>query len=436
MKHRYSTYKSSGVEWIGEIPSHWSFVKLKYEYNIQKGKLPNEVFEEPREDLIPYLSMEYLRDKGEPKYVKQTGGVFINEGDLLILWDGSNSGEILKGRKGILSSTTGVLKKIGIQINEDYSYYILKCIEPEIRNNTVGMGIPHVDGDFIRSLSLLTPPLTEQEQIVKFLDEKTTQIDSLISITEKKIELLKQKRTSLINEVVTKGLNPDVELKDSGVEWIGEIPLHWKGITLRYLYSKIGSGVTPRGGSEVYVDEGVVFIRSQNVHFDGLRLDDVVKVTKETHQSMSGTKVRKNDVLLNITGGSIGRCCLVDVDFEMNVNQHVCIIRCKENLRPNYLNLILQSMIGQTQVDLYITGGNREGLNIDNIKNFLIPLPPLSEQEQIVEYIDSHTTEIDQLVSIEQRRIETLKEYRQSLISEVVTGKVRVCEEELEYQVN
>jgi type I restriction enzyme, S subunit len=195
--------KDSGVEWIGEIPSHWSFVKLKYEYNIQKGKLPSEVFEEPSEDLIPYLSMEYLRDKGEPKYVKQTGGVFINEGDLLILWDGSNSGEILKGKKGILSSTTGVLKKIGIQINEDYSYYILKCIEPEIRNNTVGMGIPHVDGDFIRSLSLLTPPLPEQEQIVKYLDTQTTEIDKLVSIEQRRIETLKEYRQSLISEVVT-----------------------------------------------------------------------------------------------------------------------------------------------------------------------------------------------------------------------------------------
>jgi hypothetical protein len=108
-------------------------------------------------------------------------------------------------------------------VTEDEDY-----IEPEIRNNTVGMGIPHVDGDFIKSISLILPPLPEQEQIVKYLDEKTSQVDSLISITEKKIELLKQKRTSLINEAVTKGLNANVEMRDSGVEWIGEIPEGWK----------------------------------------------------------------------------------------------------------------------------------------------------------------------------------------------------------------
>jgi type I restriction enzyme S subunit len=217
-------------------------------------------------------------------------------------------------------------------------------------------------------------------------------------------------------------------MKDSGVEWIGEIPEGWGVIPLRLLYEKIGSGITPRGGSEVYVEEGVVFIRSQNVHFGGLRIDDVVKIEKNTHNKMRGTWVFKEDVLLNITGGSIGRCCVVKSEEPMNVNQHVCIVRPNKVMSSYFLNLTLQSFIGQTQIEFYITGGNREGLSIENIKNFKITVPKISEQLQIVTYLDQKTKEIDDLILSEQKRIQLMKEYRQSLISEVVTGKIKVTE--------
>jgi type I restriction enzyme S subunit len=283
--------------------------------------------------------------------------------------------------------------------------------------------------DKINDLVVFFPPLQEQEQIVNYLDDKTNIIDKLISTKQKKVELLKEQRTSLINQVITKGLNPNVRMKDSGVEWIGKIPESWTNTILRYYVNKVGSGVTPRGGSEVYVDEGVIFIRSQNVHFDGLRIDDVSRITIETHDGMNGSKVRFNDLLLNITGGSIGRCCVVLNDEEMNVNQHVCIIRTKKDkLSPFFLNYITQSKIGQTQVDYFQTGGNREGLTGENIKNFNISFPKLDEQQDIVEYLNKHTKEIDDLVSMEQNKIELLKEYRQSLISEVITGKINVLE--------
>jgi len=149
----------------------------------------------------------------------------------------------------------------------------------------------------------------------------------LIEKTERKIELLKEQQTAIINHYVTKGLDPTVKMKDSGIEWIGEIPEHWKISKLKFKLKKIGSGVTPKGGSEVYADEGVMFLRSQNIHFEGLYLDDVVRITPQTHSEMSGSRVQLNDVLLNITGGSIGRCCVVNIDEEFNVNQHVCILR-------------------------------------------------------------------------------------------------------------
>ena len=427
-QYKYQRYKPSGVEWIGDIPESWNSLKLKHEYKIQKGKIPKIINEKEVKGLVPYLSMDVLRGSEISGFVNVEDGIFVKEGQTLILWDGSNSGEIIKVEKeGVLSSTMGVLNKIGNKLNEDFSFYQLKSYEPEIRNNTNGMGIPHVDGQYVRSLVLLTPPLQEQEQIVNYLDEKTTIIDKLISTKQRKVELLKEQRTTLINQVITKGLNPNVKMKDSGVEWIGEIPEYWNNTILRYYVNKVGSGVTPRGGREVYVDEGVIFIRSQNVHFEGLKLEDISRITIDTHNGMNGSKVSYNDLLLNITGGSIGRCCVVLNEDEMNVNQHVCIIRTKKDkLSPFFLNYFIRSKVGQTQVDYYQTGGNREGLTGENIKNFKISFPMIQEQQEIVEYLDKHTKEIDDLVSMEQNKIELLKEYRQSLVSEVITGKIKV----------
>lgn len=425
---KYQSYKPSGIEWIGNIPEHWDLIRLKHEYKIQKGRIPKLVFDKFQEGLVPYLSMSVLRGTETSDFVNNDDGVFINKGQVLILWDGSNSGEIIKVEKeGILSSTMGVMNKVGDKLIEEFSFYQLKSYEPEIRNNTNGMGIPHVDGMYVRNLLLFVPPIQEQQQIVQFLDEKTELIDRLLSIKERKIDLLKQQRISLINEVITKGLNPKVKLKDSGVEWFGEIPEHWNVTNLRYYVIKVGSGVTPRGGSEVYVDEGVIFLRSQNIHFDGLRLEGVSKITEQTHIKMKGSKVNFNDVLLNITGGSIGRCCVVEIQNEMNVNQHVSIIRTKKDkLLPFFLNFILQSDLGQSQVVYNQTGGNREGLTFENIKNFIIPIIELSEQQQIVEYLESRTMKINDLVFMEENKINILKEYRQSLISEVITGKIDV----------
>jgi type I restriction enzyme S subunit len=280
----------------------------------------------------------------------------------------------------------------------------------------------------LSSEELVLPTISEQQQIVQFLDEKTDLIDRLISTKELKISLLKEQRTSIISKVVTKGLNPKVKMKDSGVEWIGDVPEDWKISKLGFYTTKIGSGSTPKGGSEVYPDSGIPFIRSQNVHFDGLRLDDVSFIDIDTHLSMKGSKVNKNDILLNITGGSIGRCCVVDIEDEMNVNQHVSIIRTKSELVNYFLNFILCSDLGQSQVRFNLTGGNREGLTIEGIRNFIITIPSITEQNQIIDFLISKTKEIDDLVQLEQKKIDLLKEYRQSLISEVVTGKVKVTQ--------
>lgn len=286
-----------------------------------------------------------------------------------------------------------------------------------------------VRSETFMGIEVFSPPLEEQKLISRYLDKKTEQIDLLVEKIQKKIELLKEQRTSLINQCVTKGLNPNVEMKDSGIEWIGDIPKHWSVSKIKWVSEKIGSGVTPRGGAEVYSETGVPFLRSQNIHFDGLHLDDVVFISEEIDESMSGSRVQKNDVLYNITGGSIGRCCLVETDKKMNVNQHVCIVRPSTKVFPKYLLTVLSSDFGQRQLRMNLTGSGREGLNFENLGNFLIPVMGETEQVEIGSKISRTNAVFFELENKLRSQIDILKEYRQSSISSVVTGKVRVTED-------
>lgn len=451
MEQRYSGYKDSGVEWVSKIPKGWIKSRIRMVgdlYGGLTGKKGDDFNNEENSSNKPFIPFTNIFNN---TYISKDHFQLVNvevgenqnrvqKYDLFFLMS-SESYEDL-GKSSILLEEVDELylnsfcKGYRIKDKRVYPLFLNFQLLGQLHKEMIsieGNGFTRINlrQDRLLDVPVFIPPFSEQQKIVEFLDDKTQKIDNLLQQKERKIELLKEKRTSLINHVVTKGLNPNVEMKDSGVEWIGEIPNHWKTSKLGFYTTKIGSGSTPRGGSEVYVDEGVPFIRSQNVHFDGLKLDNVSFIEPQVHLSMKGSCVVKDDVLLNITGGSIGRCCVVNLDQEMNVNQHVSIIRTNHQLVNFYLNYIIGSDVGQSQVRFNLTGGNREGLTIEGICDFRITIPTIKEQQQIVEYLDEQTKEIDDLVELEQKKIELLKEYRQSLISEVVTGKIRVCEEDL-----
>lgn len=246
---------------------------------------------------------------------------------------------------------------------------------------------------------MIYPPLQEQEQIVKYLDEKTTIINKLISSKYRKVELLKEQRNTLINQVITKGLNPNVKMKDSGVEWIGEIPESWVIKKMKYLV-KICNGsdfknfTLEEGGYPVY-GSGGVFSRSSEFIYD------------------------KISVLLG-RKGSVDKPKIVNEPFWCSDTTY--FTKIKENVNPYYFFFLVQ----QIKFDLYIYGSAIPSMTKSVYDEMLFPYPNIQEQEEIVEYLDKHTKEIDDLVSMEQKKIELLKEYRQSIISEVITGKIKV----------
>lgn len=199
------------------------------------------------------------------------------------------------------------------------------------------------------------------------------------------------------------------------------IPEGWKLVKLKEISKKIGSGVTPRGGSEVYTKEGVIFLRSQNIQNGYLSLADVEYISDEIDTRMSNSKVEKNDILYNITGASIGRSALYTLDDKANVNQHVCIIRLK-NEDPRFVNYFLRSSLGGKQLDSFQAGGNRQGLNYNQLGSFKFLLPRKAEQDRIVAVLETWDQAIEKL----KRKIEVKKEIKKGLMQELLTGKTRL----------
>lgn len=425
------TMKDSGIPWIGEIPFQWQLVHTK---RVFKGKKQivgsnSEMYE--RLALTMKGVVKRNKDDNEGLQPEQFDSYQILENNELVfkLIDLQN---IRTSRVG-LSPYTGIVSPAYVILtntksdNRFYYYWYFDMYNRCVFNR---MG-----GDGVRSalnlkdvLEIPIPMISDAEQhlIATFLDKKCSEIDSLIDLQEQMIEELKAYKQSVITEAVTKGLNPNVPMKDSGIEWIGDVPEEWEVCKLKYFTLKIGSGSTPTGGSEVYVNDGVKFLRSQNVYFEGLLLDDVVYISDEIDENMKGTRVLEGDVLLNITGGSIGRCFYVDSTLgRANVNQHVSIIR-PYNSNTKYIKYYLQSYLGQYQVKQLQTGGNREGLSAAAIKDFRFINCPLAEQQAIADYLDKKCGEIDGLITIKQQKIESLKEYKKSVIYEYVTGKREV----------
>ncbi|WP_438989332.1 restriction endonuclease subunit S [Polaribacter sp.] len=319
---------------------------------------------------------------------------------------------------GCLSNVYMVLKP-KIEFYPQYYGYLfqIKSFQKSLRK--ISYGIMEIRESINKieffGLELPYPPLSEQQQIVSFLDTKTSLIDSLIEKTQRKIELLKEKRTSLINEVVTKGLNPNVKMKDSGVEWIGEIPSHWKITKMKYGVSHLSEKGKP--------EKTDIKISPENVESD----TGVCFNLYSEHES-EGMRFQSGDILLNKLRLYLKKILYTEYDgFSLG---EMIVLRTNNKLNNKYFYQLLFSQGLIDLLDSQSTGIKLPRVSPDVILNTKIVYPPLKEQQKIVEYLDEQTGLIDKTISIEEKRTELLKEYRQSLISEVVIGKLKVTTDE------
>jgi type I restriction enzyme S subunit len=412
---KYESYKDSGVEWIGEIPSGWFSTPLKRIVSIGNGK--------------DYKHIE-VEEGGYP--VLGTGGVFSRCSEYLHIGP-----SVLLGRKGTIDNPLFIEEPFWTSdtiyytvIDEDkvipkLLYHLVHQIPFELFS--YGSAIPSMTKTHYEEMRFPFPPLSEQQQIVFYLDTKTSQIDSLIEKTQRKIQLLKENRTSLINEVVTKGLNPNVEMKDSGVEWIGEIPSHWFCVGTNKVYHDLGTGTTPTSDNTEYYDEsGHHWITTTDLN-EGIMYDTLTKITDKSLEDYPNLRLYPSgSIFISMYGGRIGK--LGVSTFESYCNQSVCVLPKNDKINVKFYYYWFLGF--QELVKNMGRGGGQPNINKDMIKQFPTVKLSLTEQQQIVSYLDEHTQLIDKTISVEERRIDTLKEYRQSLISEVVTGKRKVTTDE------
>ena len=443
---KYQSYKSSSVEWIGEIPNSWEETRLKYLGNLYGG-LTGKSGEDFKQDDNP-------KNKPYIPYTNIFRNTYIskNHVDYVVLEDGENQNKVKKfdlfflmssetyqdlGKPCILiddieelylNSFCKGFRVTRIDVNPLFlNYQLLGSIHKELIS-IEGRGFTRINlrQDRLNETPIFLPPLQEQLQIVQFLDEKTELIDKLISTKERKITLLKEQRTSLINEVVTKGLNPNVKMKNSGVEWIGEIPEGWVVSKFKYV-SDIVTGNTPSktDGGDYYSDEGFLWIKPTYLKGDKYVNDSDEKLTE---LGKNQTRViPKDSIMICCIGNTIGKYGMSEQ--EVSTNQQInSVIPNKSKITPWYclyfVDVFTRDLLNRSNfVTLPI-------LTKSDLENIEIILPTLEEQVCIVENIKSKTKEINDLVQLEKTKIDLLKEYRQSLISEVVTGKIKVTTDE------
>jgi type I restriction enzyme S subunit len=424
---KYQSYKSSGVEWIGDIPFDWNLSKYKYKLKILSGyPFKSELFDS--ENGFPLLRIRditsgsietYYNGDFDEKYIIKRGDVVIGmDGDFNIReWD--NDDILLNQRCCKVQEYDGILLK--------FIYYTLPFDLKIINDLTYYTTVKHLSVDDLYNIKCVLPPIKEQLQIVQFLDEKTDLIDKLISTKEKKISLLKEQRTSLINQVVTKGLNPNIKMKDSGVEWIGEIPEHWFCVGTNKVYQDLGTGTTPTSDNkDYYSEDGFHWITTTDLN-EGVMYDTLTKISEKSLIDYPNLRLYPfGSIYISMYGGRIGK--LGVSTFDSYCNQSVCVLPKNDKINVKFYYYWFLGF--QDLVKNMGRGGGQPNINKEMIKQFPTVKIDLDEQNEIVEYLDSKTKDIDDLVSLEQKKIDLLKEYRQSLISEVVTGKIKVTTDE------
>ena len=420
---RYDSYKNSGIEWLGEIPSHWEMVRLGSKFIERKEKVSDKDFKPlsvTKTGVVPQLDNAAKTDDGDNRKL-------VRKDDFVI-----NSRSDRKGSSG-LSKFEGSVSLINIvlkplDINLEYSNFMLKCngfIEEFYRN---GHGIV---ADLwttrfwdMKSIMLPIPPKDEQEKIASYLDEKIAKIDASISGKEKFIELLKEQKQIIINDAVTKGLNKNAKFKNSGVEWLGQIPSHWEVIRLGSLgiFSK-GNGIS----RNELVADGIPAILYGDIYTKYNYQAIEIKNFISTETSLKAVKISENDILLTGSGETkddIGKC-VVFKGKEAFAGGDIIIFKQDKN-NSTFLAYSLNSSYSIMQKTIMAKGEIIVHIYSSMLKELLLPLPPKSEQEKIVEYIENKISKIDKLLNLEQECIKSLKEYKASLIDSVVTGKVRV----------
>lgn len=416
---KYEEYKDSGVEWIGEVPSHWEVMRFKDFTSLQTTASDN----------MNKIGLENIEGK--------TGRFIESDSEFEGNGIAFNIGDVVYGKLRPYLQKVWIATFSGNAVGDFfvfrpkdncYNQYLFYCMLSDgftsmCNGSTVGAKMPRVSSDFIRSLHYYLPPLSEQQAIATYLDEKCEEVNCAIDVQKKKIELLNELKQTIITDAVTKGLNPNAPMKDSGVEWIGKVPEHWKVMKTSLAFTHIGSGTTPSTSkNEYYEDDGDFWLQTGDLT-DGIITDTSKKVSKIAIRECNLKFYPTNSVVIAMYGATIGKMGLLQI--ECATNQACCVLPSNNHIDAKFTFYFFLS--AKTDLLISAIGGGQPNISQDVIKKTKMIVPPLSEQQTIANYLDEECTKIDVQISNANHRIELLNELKQSIITEAVTGKIKIC---------
>lgn len=428
----YENYKESNIAWYGSIPLHWNTIKGRFLFKNKKN-INSELQCNDRLSLTMNGVIERDIDSNEGLNPADFSTYQIFEKDNLVfkLIDLDNKKTSRVGyvhKKGIMSSAYIRLIKNNSEINTRYFYYQYYDLYLKYVYNYLGSGVRStLNSDDLLDIELIVPPQDEQNKIVNFIDQKSTQIEKFIQNKTRFIDLLKEQKEALINEAVTKGLDSSVEFKDSEVDWLGEIPKHWEIKKLQYL-GKLQNGINI--GAE-YFGTGFPFVSYGDVYKNysiPLKVDGLVESTEIDRRLYS---VQENDVIFTRTSETVeeigfSSTCLETIDNSTFAGFLIRFRPKKNILHKYYSKYYFRSKLHRGFFVKEMNLVTRASLSQELLKLLPVVLPPIEEQKQIVEYIENELNQIDKLIEKTTKEIELIKEYKTSLINEAVSGKIKV----------
>lgn len=414
---RYNEYNDSGIQWVGEIPSHWKVKKLKHNFIIKKEKS----YEKDPTILSLTLNGIKIRDisNNDGQIASSYEGyIKIKKGDIVL-----NSMDLLRGfvdsspYDGVISPAYSTLQSKKILSNQYYNRYIqIMYFNKFLYGLGEGVSQEHrwtLKNETLLNLPIIEPPIEEQIAIVEFLDKKTTEIETIITKKKEMIEKLKEYHQALVTEAVTKGLDENVETKDSGIDWIGDIPKHWNKTRLKFIASVI-PGQSPNSDGYNTDGIGIPFLQGSSDFGDIF--------PSETTYSEHLTKVTEiGDILISVRA-PVGELNKSDKNY--CIGRGVGAIRNKENSVSDFLWYLLIAY--RSVLDSFSTGTTFKAISSENIRNLDVVFPDIVEQELIVNFLNEKTNKINLLICKLNKQISNLGEFRQSLISDAVTGKIKI----------
>ncbi|EHH1217122.1 restriction endonuclease subunit S [Vibrio parahaemolyticus] len=438
----YPEYKDSGIDWLETIPEHWLTSKLRYTFSFGKGLTITK--ENLRDTGVPCVSYGEVHSKygfeidparhplkcvGD-EYLKTSPYALLKKGDIVFAdtsedIDGSgNFTQLVSNEQVFAGYHTIIARPYNRECSRFYAYLLdSKELRTQIRHAVKGVKVFSITQAILRGVNIWLPPLEERAQIANFLDHETAKIDTLIEKQQQLIKLLKEKRQAVISHAVTKGLNPQAPMKDSGVEWLGEVPEHWDVCKLSYRYEVLlGKMLDEKKISGNYLGK---YLRNTDVQWDSINTDNLPEMDFRP-QERERYSVKKGDLIV-CEGGEIGRCGIWE-------SESTCFYqKALHRLRPLYntdlTRFMFYVLFDAVHQERFISGAGKATiahLPAETFKQYRFAFPPRDEQQSIIDFLDSIKGKFDLIENKAQLQIELLKERRTALISAAVTGKIDV----------